>query len=229
MGHGLGNLAEGATSALVAPLRFRHGTQGLLVAFDRLTGGPAFEPDDEYLLSSFAASAAIAIATAKTVEDERLRNSVEASEQERRRWARELHDETLQELGALKVLLESARQSDRQPVVLGCHRPCGRSDPALDQRASGPHHRASPRGAGRAGHRPGPRRPDQAHRRHVGARDPRSRGPRVRAGTQCVAPRGGGGEHDLPAGPGVAHERDQARRRGAGGHRGDRGRRPGRR
>ena len=47
------------------------------------------------------------------MEDERLRNSVQASEQERRRWARELHDETLQELGALKVLLEGARQSER--------------------------------------------------------------------------------------------------------------------
>jgi signal transduction histidine kinase len=118
MGHGLGTLAEGATSALVAPLRFRTGTRGLLVAFDRLSGGPAFEADDEHILSSFAASAAIAIATAQSVESERLRNSVEASEQERRRWARELHDETLQELGALKVLLEGARKSDRQPVVL---------------------------------------------------------------------------------------------------------------
>ena len=35
-----------------------------------------------------------------------------ASEEERARWARELHDETLQELGALKVLLDSARQTD---------------------------------------------------------------------------------------------------------------------
>ena len=130
MGHGLANLVEGATSALVAPLRFRQGTQGLLVAFDRLSGGPAFEPDDEYLLSAFAASAAIAIATARSVEDERLRNSVQASEQERRRWARELHDETLQELGALKVLLERARQSERSARPDGGHRPGRRADPA---------------------------------------------------------------------------------------------------
>jgi signal transduction histidine kinase len=112
VGHGLGRLADGATAALVAPLAFRAGTRGLLVAFDRLSGGPAFEADDEHILNSFAASAAIAIATAQSVEDERRRNSVEASEQERRRWARELHDETLQELGALKVLLQGARQSD---------------------------------------------------------------------------------------------------------------------
>jgi signal transduction histidine kinase len=34
-----------------------------------------------------------------------------ASEEERARWARELHDETLQELGALKVVLDAARQT----------------------------------------------------------------------------------------------------------------------
>jgi signal transduction histidine kinase len=36
---------------------------------------------------------------------------VQASEQERRRWARELHDETLQELAGLNVLLAGARRS----------------------------------------------------------------------------------------------------------------------
>ncbi|MBN1529400.1 MAG: GAF domain-containing sensor histidine kinase [Thermoleophilaceae bacterium] len=111
VGHGLGPLAEAATSALVVPLAHRTHARGLLVAFDRLAGGPAFEPDDEHLLSSFAASAAIAIATAQAVEDDRLRETLEASEQERRRWARELHDETLQELGALKLLLQGARQT----------------------------------------------------------------------------------------------------------------------
>ena len=110
-GHGLERLAADATSALVVPLAFRAQTRGLLVAFDRLSEGPAFGADDEHLLASFAASAAIAIATAKSVEDDRHRKTVEASEQERRRWARELHDETLQELGALKVLLQGARQS----------------------------------------------------------------------------------------------------------------------
>lgn len=42
------------------------------------------------------------------VEAERLRQSMEASEKERRRWARDLHDETLQELGAIKVMLDAA-------------------------------------------------------------------------------------------------------------------------
>jgi signal transduction histidine kinase len=81
----------------------------VLVALDRAQDGPAFDADDEHLLTSFAASAAIAIATAQSVEAERLRHSIRASEQERRRWARELHDETLQDLGAMKMGLETAR------------------------------------------------------------------------------------------------------------------------
>jgi len=41
------------------------------------------------------------------VEAERLRHSLSSAEQERKRWARELHDETLQGLAALRVLLQS--------------------------------------------------------------------------------------------------------------------------
>ena len=116
-GHGLEALVGGATSALVVPLAFRAETRGLLVAFDRLGDDPAFDADDEHLLASFAASAAIAIATAQSVEHDRRRKTVEASEQERRRWARELHDETLQEMGALKVLLQGARQAGENEAL----------------------------------------------------------------------------------------------------------------
>lgn len=42
---------------------------------------------------------------------QRLRAVLDEREEERRRWARELHDETLQQLGALQVLLTSARRS----------------------------------------------------------------------------------------------------------------------
>ena len=48
----------------------------------------------------------------QAVEAEKLQLSIEASERERRRWARELHDETLQELGALRVLLEAAGRNE---------------------------------------------------------------------------------------------------------------------
>jgi signal transduction histidine kinase len=51
------------------------------------------------------------------VEADRLRHSLQASEAERRRWARELHDETLQALGGLNVLLKGAARSS-DPAVL---------------------------------------------------------------------------------------------------------------
>jgi signal transduction histidine kinase len=110
---GLEPISAGAGSALLVPLGFRGRARGVLIAFDRSHGPPAFDPDDEHLLASFAASAAIAIATAQSVESDRLRHSIRASEAERKRWARELHDETLQDLGALKLTLESALRAAR--------------------------------------------------------------------------------------------------------------------
>jgi signal transduction histidine kinase len=97
----------GAETALMVPLRYRERALGVLCAFDRLDEEPEFGDRDEELLLSFAASAATAVATAQSVEAERLRHSLRSAEQERSRWARELHDETLQGLAALGVLLSS--------------------------------------------------------------------------------------------------------------------------
>jgi two-component system, NarL family, sensor histidine kinase DevS len=118
-GHGLEAVAGRATSAVVVPLGFRGRARGVLIALDRAGGDVAFDPDDEHLLTSFAASAAIAIATAQSVEADRRRSSIRAAEQERKRWARELHDETLQELGAVKLLLETARIADSHETLAG--------------------------------------------------------------------------------------------------------------
>jgi signal transduction histidine kinase len=97
-------------SGLFVPLLFRGRPVGVLNAFDH-AGGGEFTADDERLLEGFAASAATAVATAQTVASEGLRRSIEASERERQRWALELHDETLQELAGLKVLLSGARSN----------------------------------------------------------------------------------------------------------------------
>jgi two-component system, NarL family, sensor histidine kinase DevS len=106
-----------AAVALLVPLVYRGRALGVLTAFDRLTGDEGFTGDDEIVLRSFAASAATAVATARTVEEDRLRHSLAASEAERGRWARELHDETLQALGGINVVLKSAARSS-DPEVL---------------------------------------------------------------------------------------------------------------
>jgi signal transduction histidine kinase len=70
----------------------------------------ALTKDDEHRLRAFAASAATAVALAQSVESDRVRSLMAAADAERNRWARELHDETLQGLGALHLLLAAARR-----------------------------------------------------------------------------------------------------------------------
>jgi signal transduction histidine kinase len=110
----LGDLGVKATSGIFVPLQFRGSSLGVIEAFDRAggAGGTEFRAEDERMLLAAAASAATAVATAKSVEHDRLRRTLRAAEEERRRWARELHDETLQGLGGLRVVLSSARRSN---------------------------------------------------------------------------------------------------------------------
>ncbi len=102
----------GAEEGLVVPLRYRDDTVGVLGAFDRMDGGASFSADEEQLLEAFAASAATAVVTAQRVAASTLRRRMEAAEHERSRWARELHDESLQDLAGLKILLASARRGE---------------------------------------------------------------------------------------------------------------------
>jgi signal transduction histidine kinase len=102
----------GAESALVVPLVFRGYAVGALVAFDREAGGSGFDQEDTRLLQAFAASAATAVATAQSVEAERLQQQVEIGERERQRWAQELHDDALQGLAAIRISLATALQSE---------------------------------------------------------------------------------------------------------------------
>jgi signal transduction histidine kinase len=102
-------------TALIVPLEFRGRAIGVLTGLDRVEAGPQFNHEDEELMLSFAASAATAVHTARSVGEERLRLAIEGAELERQRWARELHDETLQGLGSLQLLLSSAlRQPDAE-------------------------------------------------------------------------------------------------------------------
>lgn len=100
-----------ARAALLAPLKFRGRPLGAIVALDRLEEGPDFYAEDERLLNAAAASAATAVATVQSVTEEQLRQRLQATERERARWARELHDSVLQGLGSRRVALSSALKS----------------------------------------------------------------------------------------------------------------------
>jgi signal transduction histidine kinase len=101
---------------LAVSLRWQGETLGALVAAGPPEGG-SFDDEAEELIGSVAASAATAVATAQSVAAERLRHEIQASEEARARWARELHDETLQGLVGLRMRLASARRSTSPEYV----------------------------------------------------------------------------------------------------------------
>ena len=98
--------------ALIAPLLFRNQSLGLVVALDHVGDPGGFDDEHQRMLDAFAASAASAVATARSMAEERLQNTIDAAEQERGRWARELHDETLQSLAVLRMRLASALRDE---------------------------------------------------------------------------------------------------------------------
>jgi len=99
-------------TALLVPMIHRGDAVGVLASFDRGEQGDVFTEDDELLLRTFAASAATAVALAKGVQSDLVLSSLAAADAERSRWARELHDETLQSLGGLLMLLSTALRRD---------------------------------------------------------------------------------------------------------------------
>jgi signal transduction histidine kinase len=114
--HGLGNLGVNAKNGLVVPLVFRGRPYGVLVAVDHLEGGD-FSSRHQQLLEAFATSVATAVATAQSVADDRRRQRLAVAESERARWARELHDETLQALGSLRLMLSAASRAGTQEAM----------------------------------------------------------------------------------------------------------------
>ena len=95
-----------ARAALVEPLLMESHGGGLVIA---LRAGGGFRGPDRQALAAFAANVAQRLAAERSVEIERLRYGMEARERERTRWAREIHDETVQGLGALRLKLADAR------------------------------------------------------------------------------------------------------------------------
>ncbi len=101
--HELGIEARGA---LVEPLNMEGQGGGLVIA---LRHDSSFRDPDRRALHAFAESVTQRLKAERSVEIERLRYGMEARERERTRWAREIHDETVQGLGALRLKLANAR------------------------------------------------------------------------------------------------------------------------
>jgi signal transduction histidine kinase len=97
-------------SALFVPLFVRDRPIGVLVANDRSDVG-VFSEDDLRLTETFAARAAIAVDQSERVSRDALRRVVEAQELERRRLARELHDETGQALTSMLLSLRAVEDA----------------------------------------------------------------------------------------------------------------------
>jgi signal transduction histidine kinase len=95
-----------ARAGLVEPFSMEGQGGGLAIA---LRTGGGFRAADRQALSAFASSVAQRLAAERSVEIERLRYGMQARERERTRWAREIHDESIQGIGALRLRLANAR------------------------------------------------------------------------------------------------------------------------
>src|SRR5437870_1660566 len=105
----LHELGMEARAALLEPMTMEAQGGGLVIAIRSDRG---FRDADREALAAFSSSVAQRLVAERSVEVERLRYGMEARERERTRWAREIHDESIQGMGALKLRLANARDVD---------------------------------------------------------------------------------------------------------------------
>jgi signal transduction histidine kinase len=103
--------ALGVTTALYVPLMVRGRAIGVIAAHDKEGSDPRFGDEDARLGESLAKRAAIAFDLSERVSRDAMRRVVEAQELERRRLARELHDETGQALTSILLGLKTLERS----------------------------------------------------------------------------------------------------------------------
>jgi len=100
-----------ARTGLYVPLLVGARPIGVIVAHDKEGEAPRFSDDDLRLAEIFASRAAVAVDLSERVARDALRRVVEAQELERRRLARELHDQTGQELTSVLLGLKAVEEA----------------------------------------------------------------------------------------------------------------------
>jgi signal transduction histidine kinase len=106
-----------ASAALYVPLVVRDEGAGVIVAYDKRGPNPRFSDADMRIAQAFANRAAVAIELSERVGRRAVRSLLEGQEMERRRLARELHDETGQALASILLGLKTLeRDLGEQPL-----------------------------------------------------------------------------------------------------------------
>jgi len=107
-----------AVTGLYVPLVAGGAPIGIAFAHDKLARDPRFTSADLRLGEHFAQRAAVAVELSQRVQRDSLRRVIEGQELERRRLARELHDETGQALTSVLLGLKAVETAEDVPAAL---------------------------------------------------------------------------------------------------------------
>lgn len=107
-----------ARAALYVPLTVRERAVGVVAVYDKRGLDPRFSDADMRVAQAFALRAAVALELSERVGREAVRALLEGQELERKRLARELHDETGQALASILLGLKTLEQQiGSEPVA----------------------------------------------------------------------------------------------------------------